>query len=67
LFLGEQVQSTPNAEARLLPISLRANQHPFQKTITEHDLPKLDNLIDVFPREFLIINWRQHSAPRIKT
>ncbi len=33
-FLGEQVQSTPKAEALLLPISFKANQQPFQKTIT---------------------------------
>jgi hypothetical protein len=36
-FLGEQVQSTPNAEA--VSISPRANQHPFPKTITERHLP----------------------------
>jgi hypothetical protein len=64
-FLGEQVQST-HAEARLLPISFRANQHPFQNNWSMI-CQSFDNLIDVFPREFLIINWNnippQESKP----
>jgi hypothetical protein len=40
----------PNAEARLLPISLRANQHPFPKKLLSMICQSFDNLIDVFPR-----------------
>jgi hypothetical protein len=48
-FLGEQVQSTPNAEARFFPFPPRANQHPFPKTITGCHQPMLQQFVDVFP------------------
>jgi hypothetical protein len=57
----------PNAEARLCPFHLgQTNILPKQLL---DDLQSFDNLIDVFPREFLIINWNnippQESKPEL--
>jgi hypothetical protein len=48
---------------------IRANQHPFQKQLLSMICQSFDNLIDVFPREFLIINGDnippQESKPEL--